>query len=324
MEEKKLWLFVQKKLQARQTVALMLVPESKGSSPGRQGHQMAIALDGELCGTIGGGAMEYKQVESCKKALKRKEPPTVWQHLIHDRKEREQWSGLSCSGEQTLLTYFLSEKDGPLIDSIINAYQADKTQLLTARPEGLFLNEAIDNGQEKYRYIFKNEEDWCYQVVLGAVGKVYIVGAGHVGLALCRQLSLLDFEIVLIDNRADLPTEEYDQFISKKIITSYQKVASFVPSTSKDYIVIMSFSSALDTLVLGALLDKPCCYIGMMASAKKVERVHQKMLEKGFTTAQFERVHTPIGLPITCKSPAEIAVSIAAELIYIRNKSKTT
>ena len=151
--------------------------------------------------------------------------------------------------------------------------------------------------------------------------RVYLVGAGHVGLALCRQLALLNFKIILIDNRAELPTAEYDQFISKKIIISYKKVANFVLSTKHDYIVIMSFSSALDTLILSQLIDKEARYIGMMASKVKVDRIRATLLEKGHSETAFERVHTPIGSPIKCKSPAEIAVSVAAQMIDVRNSN---
>jgi len=70
MKETMLWEFVKIKLKLEQRVALLFVPESIGSSPGRQGHQMVVSEDATLLGTIGGGGMEYKQVERCKKQLK--------------------------------------------------------------------------------------------------------------------------------------------------------------------------------------------------------------------------------------------------------------
>ena len=81
----------------------------------------------------------------------------------------------------------------------------------------------------------------------------------------------------------------------------------------------MTFSSALDSLVLSQLIEHPCRYIGLMASKTKAERIQNTILQKGFSKEQFERVNTPIGLPIKCKSPAEIAVSVAAQIIEARN-----
>lgn len=320
MEETKLWDFVHRKLTAKQRVALMFVPESIGSSPGRQGHQMAVSQDAALMGTIGGGAMEYKQVEACKKRLQEEEIKTCrWQRLIHDKMDKSKWSGLSCSGEQTVLTYFLDFSAIDLIEEILSACQSEETYHLALRSNGRIALEEVSATTPQFSYTFIASDDWEYRYFLNFQEKVYLVGAGHVGLALCQQLSLLNFKVILIDNRSNLPTQEYDQFISKKIITNYKKVANFVPSTLHDYIVIMSFSSALDTLILSQLIDKEARYIGMMASKVKVDRIRTTLLSKGHRLEAFERVHTPIGLPIKCKTPAEIAVSVAAQMIKVRN-----
>lgn len=323
MQEQNIWQFIHKKLLQGTTIILMLVPESKGSSPGRQGHQMAVAADGEMCGTIGGGAMEFMQVEACKKAMLTGAKLPIWQQLVHeknhDKTDKKQWSGLSCSGEQTILTFFLEAQNLSLVEVILKfAANEEKCNLVVNANHQLQITPIVENP-EPYFYHFTNPENWYYQILLGAQEKVYLIGAGHVGLALCRQLYLLDFQVVLIDNRAELPTHAYEQFISKKIITPYKNVAEFVPSTKNDYIVIMSFSSALDALILEQLLNKPCRYIGMMASQTKADRIRTIMLEKGFTNEQYNRVHTPIGLPIKCKSPAEIAVSVAAQMINVKN-----
>lgn len=319
MEERKLWEFVLTKIKRRQRVALLFVSESIGSSPGRQGHQMVVAEDATLFGTIGGGAMEYKQVEACKKLLITATKQCIWQQLIHDKSDKSKWSGLSCSGEQTVLTFFLDEMDLNLVQQVLLACTDEQMYHLVLTADSSLSLEVIDASASKFDYNFTAANSWTYRYILNFQERVYLIGAGHVGLALCRQLALLNFRVILIDNRAELPTKEYDQFISKKIITSYKKVANFVPSTKHDYLVIMSFSSALDTLILSQLIDKEARYIGMMASKVKVARIRTTLLNKGHSEAAFERVHTPIGLPIKCKSPAEIAVSVAAQMIEVRN-----
>lgn len=320
MEERKLWEFVSTKLKLGLRVALLFVPESIGSSPGRQGHQMAVSEDATLFGTIGGGAMEYKQVEACKKLLRSETKDCIWQQLIHDKSDKSKWSGLSCSGEQTVLTFFLDRTDVDRVQQILVACLDEERYYLVWRADNSWFLEKVTASASKFEYRYTDPNTWTYRYILNFQERVYLLGAGHVGLALCRQLALLNFEVILIDNRAELPTEEYDQFISKKIIISYKKVATIVDSTKHDYIVIMSFSSALDTLILSQLIDKEARYIGMMASKVKVERIRKILLDKGHTKAAFERVHTPIGLPIKCKSPSEIAVSVAAQMIDVRNE----
>jgi xanthine dehydrogenase accessory factor len=321
MEERILWEFVGEKIKLGQRVALLFVPESIGSSPGRQGHQMVVSEDATLFGTIGGGAMEYKQVEACKKLLRSKTKECIWQQLIHDKSDKSKWSGLSCSGEQTVLTFFLDGEDVDLVQQILRACLGEEIYHLVLKADNSLFLEKMDASAAKFDYQYTKEEVWEYRYILNFQERVYLVGAGHVGLALCRQLALLNFKVILIDNRPELPTSEYDQFISKKIITSYKKVANFVLSTKHDYIVIMSFSSALDTLILGQLIDKEARYIGLMASKVKVERIRGILLGKGHSELAFERVYTPIGLPIKCKSPSEIAVSVAAQMIDVRNST---
>lgn len=320
MEERKLWEFVSTKLKLGLRVALLFVTESIGSSPGRQGHQMAVSEDATLFGTIGGGAMEYKQVEACKKLLRSETKDCIWQQLIHDKSDKSKWSGLSCSGEQTVLTFFLDRTYVDRVQQILVACLDEQRYYLVWRADNSWFLEKVTASASKFEYRYTDPNTWTYRYILNFQERVYLLGAGHVGLALCRQLTLLNFEVILIDNRAELPTEEYDQFISKKIIISYKKVATIVDSTKHDYIVIMSFSSALDTLILSQLIDKEARYIGMMASKVKVERIRKILLDKGHTKAAFERVHTPIGLPIKCKSPSEIAVSVAAQMIDVRNE----
>lgn len=320
MKEVQLWKFVAQKINANQRVALMFVAESIGSSPGRQGHYMAVSEDASMYGTIGGGAMEYKQVEVCKKLLKTTTNTCTRQQLVHDKSDRSKWSGLSCSGEQTVLTFFLNREHKAFVEKIVWACTDEKDYHLVLASDNTLVVEEANAAAPKFEYTFSSIENWTYRFIINNQDRVYLIGGGHVGLALCRQLAWLNFKVVLIDNRADLPTEEYDEFISKKIITNYKKVANFVPSTKRDYIVIMSFSSALDALILSQLIRKEACYIGMMASQVKVNRIRTILLEKGYSEADFERVKTPIGIPIKCKSPAEIAVSVAAEMIDIRNR----
>lgn len=318
MQELKLWTFVHEKLTKGINIGLMMVPQSFGSSPGRQGHIMAVSRDGEMIGTIGGGAMEFIQVEDCKKVLEGKRKLVSWKKLIHDKSDKKFWSGLSCSGEQIVITFCLNQTDLHIVDSILKALDSEKDFSLIFTSENTINLEATVTDNPQYNYHFVSESEWKYQFIVGVREKVYLIGAGHVGLALCKQLYLLNYQVILIDNRSELATEAYEQFIAKKIITNYKNVADFVPSTIHDYIVIMSFSRALDILILSQLINKPSRYIGLMASKTKAEMIQKVILEKGFSEAQFNRVHTPIGIPIKCKSPAEIAVSVAAQMIQIR------
>lgn len=319
MNTASVWHFIVKKLAEDIPVALMLVPQSVGSSPGRQGHMMAVAADGTLCGTIGGGAMEYIQVESCKKTLVLRPQEVLFQRLVHEKRSDTDWSGLSCSGEQIVLRYYLYSEDIELIEQIIELSVKGHWTIRCSVDNRLECVE-VNKDFEKFFFKYHNDSDWIYQFRIKQIDRVFLVGAGHVGQALCRQLYFLDFEIILIDNRKDLPTDSIDAFIHQKIICNYKNVANFVSSGKHDYIVIMSFSSSLDQLILSQLIHLPSKYIGMMASKTKAERIRKNLLDQAVKEADLDKVHTPIGVSIACKTPAEIAVSVAAQMIQVRNK----
>jgi xanthine dehydrogenase accessory factor len=319
MNTLKIWQFILTKLQNNIAVAFLVVPQSVGSSPGRQGHFMAVAADHSMCGTVGGGAMEYIQVEASKKHLKNGRKEHVYQRLVHEKTLDSEWSGLSCSGEQTILSYFLYNKDAGLIERILDNYSQNSCCLI-CYSDGRLICQEVAEQRQRYAYTFIDKTQWSFCFKVNQKERIFLVGAGHVGQALCRQLYLLDFEIILLDNRKDLPTEAVQSFIDQKVICNYKKVANFVSSTYLDYIVIMSFSSALDQLILSQLIHKPFKYIGMMASLSKVQRIRASLIKKGFDAALLNKLHSPIGLSLPCKSPAEIAVSVAAQLIQIRNQ----
>lgn len=322
MEELNFWKAVEAKLKLGQKVAIMFVTMSKGSSPGRQGHKMLVAEDGTMLGTIGGGAMEYKLVEERKKQLKIVMPKVLWQRLVHDPSAgRELWSGLSCVGEQVVISYFLDQANLLLIQEIIKACLSEQLFVLEFKSNGK-IELALAKAESDINYTFEDKDNWKYKYLIGIKEHFYIIGAGHVGLALCRQFALLDYYVTLIDNRPNLSTVGYEAYYQNKIISSYKNVAEVVPCTKHDFIVSLTFSRALDIMVLSQLIDKPFRYFGLMASQSKANAIEKAVLEKGVDPKLLERIHMPIGIPIQNDTPAEIAVSIAAQIIDIRHGGK--
>src|SRR6476620_7018208 len=99
---------------------LLVVAESSGSSPGRQGYKMAVGVDGELIGSIGGGVMEVKLVEESRRLLS--VPPAVaggFREQIH-QKNSPNASGMICSGKQTIIFRLLSPQDSRTVDVIVD------------------------------------------------------------------------------------------------------------------------------------------------------------------------------------------------------------
>ena len=104
-----LWQFVANRLKNDEKVLLLVVVESTGSSPGRQGFKMGIDTEGSLLGSIGGGIMEIKLVELAKSYLQKNDTTPFLKKQIHNKNVAQDQSGMICSGEQTILFYPLQK-----------------------------------------------------------------------------------------------------------------------------------------------------------------------------------------------------------------------
>jgi xanthine dehydrogenase accessory factor len=149
--------------------------------------------------------------------------------------------------------------------------------------------------------------------------ELLIVGGGHVGNALARIASLLDFKITVLDDREDyVQLYQNDPHITGiKVGSDYSSLPTITENT---FICLVTKGCPTDALALKQVIKSPAKYIGMIGSQKKVNTVYQNLKESGFDPSLFERVHAPIGINIGADSPEEIAISILAEIITIRNR----
>jgi xanthine dehydrogenase accessory factor len=113
---------------------------------------------------------------------------------------------------------------------------------------------------------------------------------------------------------------EQNSLAWKKIQMDYSRAGTLVPDSGRALVVIMTASHRGDATVLEQMLPKNLRYLGMMASRATAGHIMKQMLAKGFSPEQLKTVHSPVGLPINSRTPAEIAVSIAAEIIEVMNR----
>lgn len=149
---------------------------------------------------------------------------------------------------------------------------------------------------------------------------LYIIGAGHCGRALAEFAVKTDFQVTVIDNRQDLLQTDAFPVECKLIHNDYSGLDAAISFNDNAFIVIMTYGHVHDRQVLEYCLKQPFRYLGMIGSTKKVAETLDRVKLNGFTDNDLKKIHAPIGLPIHSHTPYEIAVSILAELISIRNK----
>jgi xanthine dehydrogenase accessory factor len=169
------------------------------------------------------------------------------------------------------------------------------------------------------QFSFRAEEQWQYQERLGFASRVTIIGAGHVSLALCRVLAALDFELTVLDDRPALPTLLANPFPHHKRTVAYNAVAPEILQGPNEYVLIMTVGYRSDLVVLRQLLGHQIRYLGVLGSQAKIVELLGTLRTEGADEEQLARISAPIGLPIHSRTPEEMAISIAAELIQVRN-----
>jgi len=154
--------------------------------------------------------------------------------------------------------------------------------------------------------------------LFGKINRLIIFGGGHIGKELVKIASGLNFKIIVVDNRKDI-LDSYNTPV-ETVLTDLDYNDNF-PSLDEDcYVVIVTHGHKYDRSVLEKVLSCNCAYVGMIGSKTKIAKVFSQLKEYGIKQSLLGKVHAPIGLNIGAEGPFEIAVSIAAELIYSRKK----
>lgn len=151
---------------------------------------------------------------------------------------------------------------------------------------------------------------------------LYIFGGGHVSSAVARVASGAGFSVGVIDDRETFANPERFP-MAHEIYTSYERAFQGLKPNGSSYLLIVTRGHKDDMRVLAWAVRTDARYIGMIGSKRKVLSVYKALEKDGYSMAEFERVHAPVGLDIGALSPEEIAVSIAAELIAVRRNAQT-
>jgi xanthine dehydrogenase accessory factor len=147
-----------------------------------------------------------------------------------------------------------------------------------------------------------------------------IIGGGHVGKAVAHLAHWLNFRVVVSDDRAEFCTPEANPDADAFYPVKMGDLPAQLKITPQTYIVLTTRGVTVDIEGLPALLDSPARYVGVIGSKRRWTLTRKGMLEAGIPVEKIDRIHSPIGLELNAETPEEIAVSIMAEIIMLRNQ----
>ncbi|MCX6220931.1 MAG: XdhC family protein [Bacteroidia bacterium] len=324
---------------------------TKGSAPQVPGAMAIFEKEKVLSGTLGGGLLEAEAQKVAALSASTRESVLQW---VHFQSELEDQTGAICGGSalflidanpaQHLEVYRLlvdsirRRKNGALFtliqnsDSQVTGLQRGWIELKDALPEtitsilhseNLEVKQIIDSRTPRYIETAGDKEEKTILFIepILPIPQLIIAGAGHIGQALCRISSLVDFEITVVDDRPELAVSSRFPEASRVICQPLQQAFQAISLTSDVYIVIATQGHRTDIEALKACICSSAAYIGVIGSKRKTTLMGQKFIaEKWATPEEWKFVHTPVGIDIHSRTVNEIAVSILAELIKERHE----
>ena len=331
------------------------VVETRGSTPQKAGAAMLVFADGRQVGTLGGGCVEAEVKRQALKTLSG-DGESKTEVLTFCLDDNYGWDdGLICGGRMTILADPLaahSERQHRLrayyehFRSIVET-GAGCTEAVVIAPEHAALGsrylfdgagkvidqlgeasvpEAVRQGLVSLERRPKpsHQRGIAYLPILPRI-TLLIVGGGHVGQAVAKLGSDVDFDVWVLDDRAAYASRERFPTASRHMVGDIgqqlsQLEAEITPSV---YALIVTRGHGHDEEALHHLATTKAGYVGMIGSKRKIKLIYEDLLARGIAPSALEKVHAPLGFDIGSQTVPEIAVSIVAELIACRNCGAT-
>jgi xanthine dehydrogenase accessory factor len=334
-------------------LALATVTRTHGSTPQKPGSSALFGIQGLIAGTVGGGVVERRVEKLAREAILSKKSGHFRFNMSNEISKTEE---AICGGDISImidpnlnnyLSVFARLKSsienrikGVLI-TMVTVYNEDTVLINrywisdSSKPEipEAFLkkiepvvSDMLSSGNPSdYREmeLTVSDEEPASLFFLECVfppANLIIAGAGHIGKALAHIADLLDFEVTVIDDRPEYANAENIPEADHIIVKDIGEALNIIKKTRDTYVVIVTRGHKDDSAALKPCIGSDIAYIGMIGSRTKIATMRTNFIDNGWATPfQWDTIHAPIGIDIKSKTVEEIAISIAAQLVLVRN-----
>ena len=331
-------------LKARRDIVACTLVETRGSTPQKAGAWMLVFPDGSQSGTLGGGCVEAEVKQRALALL----DGGLAELLTFNLDDNYGWDdGLICGGRMQVLAEPLRGGDGlnyfeafrGIVESGLGCIEAvvvepDRVSGGSAGARVLFSGQReivglrrMAESPDAVRDQLPNLADRPRPATRGGVAylpvlprcRLVIVGAGHVGQAVADLAAQADFDVWVIDDRERYASQERFPRAERLIVGSIGQVLPELKTDEQTFSIIVTRGHSHDEEALFHLAAKPMSYLGMIGSKRKIRLIFDDLLAAGVSPQSLDRVHAPLGIHIGSQTVPEIAISIVAELIAMRN-----
>jgi xanthine dehydrogenase accessory factor len=290
-------------------VVVATVIHTIGSVPREVGAKMLLDASGRIIQTIGGGAGEAKVIRHARTVLATGKKQQV--EIDLSGAAQRQTEGICGGHMQVWLERWQGEPALTLTQTILARLQAGQSVTLVTPFAQSQLPYLLDAGTPQAEGFWEP---------LTPPPCLLIVGAGHCGMQLAKVADLIGFQVIVQDDRPEWANRQHYPQASQIYTRPIAAVVAGLADHTQLYAALVTRGYDVDLDALAALLAKPvpCRYIGMIGSQPRVRRVLQTLEQQGWSRHVLKTLYAPIGLDIGALTPAEIAVSIGAELIMVQ------
>lgn len=315
---------------------LVTIVGDRGSAPRASGARMLVNAGGRLSGTVGGGAVEFAAEKQALDLLAARQS-CLKPYRLHPNQVED--LGMICGGDVLVYFQYISGADAAwreLTESALGLFRRniDSWLVLDLSDEqsprsGIYVSERERYGQlpeaavlaqllcERTKQLSVGGATY-FAEPLTQSGRVIIFGGGHIAQELAPLLHRVGFYVAVFEQRAEYITPQLFPAAEKLICGDYTRIADSIAIKANDFVVIMTNGHSHDYTVQEQVIRGDYAYLGVIGSRAKTAAINKKLRAAGVSEERIAAVYTPIGLAIRAETPAEIAVSITAELIRVR------
>ena len=325
------------------------VVRTKGSTPQKAGAKLLIRKDGSGIGTLGGGCVEGDIWFAAKEITRHHGGPEYHDYYLNE--DIAARDGLVCGGTMYFFIDPVWEPQDffPMVRDIVTAYDGGESVALATlikteaaggtigaklfiRGDGSLqgslgsmeldqLAVKTAKGLAAYgqcEHVLTSNGTELFVEAYTSPATLLLMGGGHIAKAVAPLAKLLQFRLLVLDDRREFANKERFPEAEEVAVADYAHGLDSFHITTNTAIVIATRGHNFDDVALEAAARSPAGYVGLVGSQRKVILIYEELLKRGVPLERLREIHSPIGLDIRARTPEEIAVSIMAELIQFR------
>jgi xanthine dehydrogenase accessory factor len=345
-EKARIWLAAAEAIEAGRRAAFATVARKRGSLPMASDAKMLVTADGARWGTVGGGCTEADVTAQALATLESGQPALV-SHTLNADEVGD--LALSCGGtvdmfvepligspqlaalcqavgrgierrHVTTVATAIEWRHGPAKLAVVGSDRLSvgstgALETLVAAPSSAQGSPRITH---RHTVAFVDDAAGAFVEPLYPMPRVTVFGAGHVGAEVAELAAHAGFYVVVVDDRAEFANLQRTPAANEIIVENFRTVLDRLVFDQDDYVIAATRGHSFDAYIIERTAGSGAGYVGMLGSRRKRAVIWRALEAAGVSAKDLERVRSPIGVEIGADTPAEIAVSVVAELVKLR------